>query len=170
MKKLGVKTQRPSDYFAQTLKTDAHMARIQSNLKGKQEVLEKSEKAKKLREMKKMGKKIQHEVLLNRQKEKREMLEKVKAYKKGKINTLDLDQKPKKGILKKGGRNDKLNRKQMKKNETYGFGGQKKRSKSNDAESFANEFNMKRPTVKSQRGQGLRRLGKNRRQQDKKRR
>lgn len=146
------------------------MSKIQNNLKSKQEALEKSEKAKKLREMKKMGKKIQHEVLLNRQKEKREMLDKVKAYKKGKINTLELDQKPKKGILKKNDGRSKLNKKQVKKNETYGFGGQKKRGKSNNAESFAEDFSLKRGRLggrTGQRGSKPQRPGKSKRQQKK---
>lgn len=166
LKKLGVKTKRPGDYFAQTLKTDSHMDKIQNSLKSKQEAAEKSEKAKKLREMKKMGKKIQHEVLLDRQKQKREMLDKVKAYKKGKISSLDLDQQPKKGILKK--RDDtKLNKKQAKKNETYGFGGQKKRGKSNNAGSFAEDFslNSKGRGGKRQPGKKPLRPGKLKRQQ-----
>lgn len=170
LKELGVKTKRPSDYFAQTLKTDSQMSKIQNNLKSKQEALEKSGKAKKMREMKKMGKKIQHEVLLNRQKEKRDMLDKVKAYKKGKINTLDLDQKPKKGILKKNDGKARLNKKQAKKSETYGFGGQKKRGKSNNAESFAEDFSLKRGRLGGrnvQKGKEAQRPGKSKRQQKK---
>lgn len=138
------------------------MAKIGKSLESKQEALLNSEKAKKLREMKKMGKKIQQEVLLGRQKEKREMLERVKAYKKGKVGNLDFDldaKHSKKGgasSSKKGGARGgaKLSRKQVKKDETYGFGGQKKRSKSNSADSFAQDFSLKRPNARGGRGNG----------------
>ncbi len=55
---------------------------------------EKSEKVKKLRELKKYGKKVQVEVGLQRAKEKRELLSKVKQYREGKLASLDfLDEK-----------------------------------------------------------------------------
>lgn len=181
--KLGVKTKRPADYFAQMLKSDSQMAKIAKSLESKQESLLKSEKAKKLREMKKMGKKIQQEVLLGRQKEKREMLDKVKAYKKGKVGNLDFDldgKHSKKGGAsrsKKGGAKggSKSSKKQVKKNDTYGFGGQKKRGKSNNADSFSQDFSLKRHNARGGRGggssarggkkQAQKRPGKNRRQQ-----
>lgn len=49
---------------------------------------------KKLRELKKYGKKVQVEVGLQRAKEKRELLSKVKQYREGKLQSLDfLDEK-----------------------------------------------------------------------------
>lgn len=192
LKKLGLKTKRPQDYFAEMLKTDDHMKRVEENLNHKRQVLENSEKAKKLREMKKMGKQIQHEVLLNRQKEKKQMLEKVKQYKKGKMNSLyDLDgitsnsnnnssknQSPK-GILKKNSKN--ITGKRAKKNDMYGYGGKKKFSKRNDAESYADDipgdrssghknkgslFGRKKNSkvFNTKKGQKIQRPGKNRRQ------
>ena len=50
---------------------------------------EKSQKVKKLRELKKYGKKVQVEVGLQRAKEKREMLAKVKQFREGKLASLD---------------------------------------------------------------------------------
>lgn len=50
---------------------------------------EKSVKVKKLRELKKYGKKVQVEVALQRAKEKRELLSKVKQYREGQLNSLD---------------------------------------------------------------------------------
>lgn len=50
---------------------------------------EKAVKVKKLRELKKYGKKVQVEVALQRAKEKRELLSKVKQYREGKLNSLD---------------------------------------------------------------------------------
>lgn len=50
---------------------------------------EKCQKVKKLRELKKYGKKVQIEVGLQRAKEKRELLSKVKQYREGKLASLD---------------------------------------------------------------------------------
>lgn len=169
--KFGIKTKRPDDYFAQMLKTDDHMKKVQEHLNAKREALEKSEQAKKLREMKKMGKKIQQEVLAKRQKEKKELIEKVKAYKKGKLKDLDfIDSKDKSGGKGKPkpkqqpqGKNNKPgkkkeNTKRSNKNSAYGYGGQKKRSKQNTAESSA-QFGMKK-----KKGGKPQRPGKSRRQ------
>jgi len=50
---------------------------------------EKAQKVKKLRELKKYGKKVQIEVGLQRAKEKRDMLSKVKQFREGKLASLD---------------------------------------------------------------------------------
>ena len=50
---------------------------------------EKAQKVKKLRELKKYGKKVQIEVGLQRAKEKRDMLSKVKQFRDGKLASLD---------------------------------------------------------------------------------
>lgn len=84
--KLGIATKRPEDYFAQMAKSDEHMQKIREKLLSKEKALERSEKAKKLRELKKYGKQIQREVMNQRQKEKKQMMDSVKKYKKGKAN------------------------------------------------------------------------------------
>lgn len=55
---LGVPTQRPEDYYAEMVKNDDHMRRVRQNLLSRQKVLEQREKARKLRELKKYGKKV----------------------------------------------------------------------------------------------------------------
>ncbi|KAH7970477.1 hypothetical protein HPB49_007759 [Dermacentor silvarum] len=80
---LGVVTKRPEDYFAQMAKADTHMTKVREKLLSKKVALERSEKARKMRELKKFGKKVQVEVLQQRQKEKREMMENLKKFKKG---------------------------------------------------------------------------------------
>ena len=50
---------------------------------------ERSQKVKKVRELKKYGKKVQIEVGLQRAKEKRELLSKVKQFREGKLASLD---------------------------------------------------------------------------------
>ena len=55
---LGVPTSRPDDYYAEMVKTDDHMRKVRQNLLSKQKILEHREKARKLRELKKYGKKV----------------------------------------------------------------------------------------------------------------
>lgn len=147
LKKLGVKTKRPNDYFAQMVKSDEHMKRVQERLLERKEQILNSEKAKKMRQMKKMAKQIQVEVQQERQKEKRDMLNKVRDYQTGKSDTLDLGE----GLVvsKKDGQKQskkkakmtsdkamRIKQKRAHKNQTFGYGGKKKGSKSNDKRSF----------------------------------
>merc|ERR1719288_690272 len=83
LKSMGVPTKRPEDYFAQMAKTDDHMNKIRAKLVSKQATEERLEKVRKLREFKKFGKKVQQEVNVKRAKEKREMLDRVKKFRKG---------------------------------------------------------------------------------------
>lgn len=75
---LGIPTEVPKGYKGEMLKDERQMAKIRDTLKSKRDAIEKSEKMKKLRELKKMGKKIQEEVLKKRSKDKKEFLEQVK--------------------------------------------------------------------------------------------
>ncbi|PVD23550.1 hypothetical protein C0Q70_16822 [Pomacea canaliculata] len=133
LSQLGLSTKRPEDYFAEMAKSDSHMVKVRAKLQERQQALERSLKAKKLRELKKYGKKVQQEVLQKRQKEKREMLDAVKKYRKGKIEKLDflndINEKKTKSAQ------PKANKRRDWKNQKFGFGGQKKRSKRNTKES-----------------------------------
>ena len=51
-------TQRPDDYYAEMIKTDDHMRKVRQNLLSRQKMLEQKEKARKMRELKKYGKKV----------------------------------------------------------------------------------------------------------------
>lgn len=79
LKELGIPTEIPNTYKGEMVKDEKQMARIRDNLKSKKDSIEKSEKVKKLRELKKIGKKMQQEVLKKRSKEKKEFLEKLKT-------------------------------------------------------------------------------------------
>lgn len=128
---MGVPTKRPEDYFAEMAKSDAHMQKIRKKLLSKQIASEHSEKAKKLREQRKYGKKVQTEVLLKRQKDKKEMNDAVKKHRKkggGDLSFLE------NGKGKKDGKGDS-NPKRDFKNKKFGFGGQKKRGKLNTKDS-----------------------------------
>ncbi|KAA1064903.1 rRNA-processing protein and EBNA1-binding protein ebp2 [Puccinia graminis f. sp. tritici] len=73
---------RPSDYFAEMIKSDAHMETIRLRLVEEAEGLKASEEAKKKRELKKFGKAIQVENKLQREKETKRIKEGVKELRK----------------------------------------------------------------------------------------
>nr|XP_020458459.1 probable rRNA-processing protein EBP2 [Monopterus albus] len=142
LNKHGIATKRPDDYFAEMAKSDQHMQKIRKKLISKQMILERSEKAKKLREQRKFGKKVQMEVIQKRQREKKAMISAVKKYQKGmadKLEFLEGDQKTgkdsspgsKKALNKKG-----PNAKRKYKDQRFGFGGKKSGKKWNTKESY----------------------------------
>ena len=131
------------------------MKKVRLNLVQKQESMEKSAKAKKMREMKKIGKQVQHEVLKKRQEEKKEILNQVKKFRKGKIDKAEFETK-----MNKSG---SAGRKRLHKNKTYGFGGPKKRGKYNTADSSAEPFKNKQDKFKPGKKKTQSRPGKARR-------
>uniref|UniRef100_A0A8C5EVB0 EBNA1 binding protein 2 n=1 Tax=Gouania willdenowi TaxID=441366 RepID=A0A8C5EVB0_GOUWI len=140
LKMHGIVTKRPDDYFAEMAKSDQQMQKIRKKLLSKQMILDRSEKAKKLREQRKFGKKVQVEVIQKRQKEKKAMMSAVKKYQKGmtdKLDFLDGDKaktpsdSSKKVTNKKG-----PNSKRKYKDQKFGFGGKKSGKKWNTKESF----------------------------------
>lgn len=72
---------RPSDYFAEMVKNDAHMERIRQRLLDEKADMKRSEQKKKEREGKKYGKQIQIEKIKEREKSKKEVEERLKALK-----------------------------------------------------------------------------------------
>ncbi|KAI9247316.1 eukaryotic rRNA processing protein EBP2-domain-containing protein [Sporodiniella umbellata] len=81
IKKAGAEFTRPDDYFAEMVKSDEHMAKIQQKLKDQEASIKSSEDAKRQRHLKKFGKKVQVEKQLERQKQKADTLEKIKLLK-----------------------------------------------------------------------------------------
>lgn len=168
LRKLKIATKRPDDYFAEMAKSDDHMKKVRENIVRRQTAMESSEKAKKMRELKKYGKKIQQEVMVKRQKEKREMLDKLKKYKSGKEDNLEFldnerDSGPKSNQNSNKKRAKKVNQKQNYKNSRFGYGGQKKRSKYNTSSSSADMSKFK-ASRHSKPNKGKQRPGKARRQ------
>jgi rRNA-processing protein EBP2 len=91
LEKHGVVTRRAEDYFAQMAKSDDHMKRVRETLLSKHAEMEKREKVRKLREMKKMGKQIQVEVEKKKLQAKKKMNESLKKFKKsGDKDDLDI--------------------------------------------------------------------------------
>ncbi|CAO0789686.1 unnamed protein product [Mucor circinelloides] len=146
VKKAGAEFSRPEDYFAEMLKSDEHMAKIRQKLLDESASLKASEEAKRQRQLKKFGKKVQVEKQLERQKQKSEMLEKIKLLKRkrkdGEDLTLndDFDIALEKADTKRAKTDKKSapvkSQKRINKDLKYGSGGKKGRfAKSNTLES-----------------------------------
>ena len=139
----NVSFSRPNDYFAEMVKTDEHMERVRQRLLDESASIKASEDAKRQRELKKYGKKIQTEKLFERQRSKRDMQEKVNALKRKRQTGLDMDDdefdvqlEEALGERKAAQRTQRgPNKKRQYRDEKYGFGGKKRHNKSNTAES-----------------------------------
>lgn len=169
--KLGIATKRPDDYFAEMAKSDEHMQKVRSNLIAKQEGRAKSERIRQIREQRKMGKILAKQTKVNREMEKKELLDKLKKFRKGKLQNLDFleDAKSLEAQQKKSVANRKM------RNKRFGFGGKKKGMKSNTKGSSAGiekvqNFNKisKRRVGINKKGNANKRLGKSRRMKMKK--
>ena len=82
LKKEDVPFSRPSDYFAEMVKSDEHMGKIKQRIVDNAARRKASSEAKRQRELKKFGKQVQVATMQERAKEKRRMLEKVELLKK----------------------------------------------------------------------------------------
>uniref|UniRef100_A0A1B0AJV6 Uncharacterized protein n=1 Tax=Glossina pallidipes TaxID=7398 RepID=A0A1B0AJV6_GLOPL len=162
---LGVKTKRPDDYFAEMAKTDEHMQKVRANLMAKQEGQAKSERIRQIRLQRKMGKLMNKQVKVQREQEKREVLENIKKFRKGKFKNLDFLEDARKPESKtKKTADSRKNR-----NKKFGFGGKKKGSKGNTKSSSAGLETHKRSKGKAFKGAANKRLGKSRRSKAKSR-
>ena len=77
---------RPPDYFAEMVKSDAHMERVRQRLLDESAQIKKSEDKRKEREGKKFGKQVQIEKQKERERNKRDMEERLKGLKRSKYN------------------------------------------------------------------------------------
>lgn len=150
LKQLGVATKRPDDYFAEMIKTDEHMQKIRQKLLSKQQEAEASEKARKLREMKKRGAQVHAEIQQHRAKEKRELLKSVMNYRKtGAESSIisdiladdDADKVGKRDRIRNGAKRQVASNrvepgaKRLSKNKQFGYGGKMRGNKRNTRES-----------------------------------
>ncbi|CRK23782.1 hypothetical protein BN1723_013119, partial [Verticillium longisporum] len=181
--KEGVPFSRPGDYFAEMAKDDGQMQKVKEKLVEEATAKKAAADARKLRDLKKFGKQVQIAKLQERQKAKKDTLEKISLLKKkrqegsssnlgtneGDLFDVAVDNEIKGyGNSKTGagrGRNEP-NAKRQKKNDKYGFGGKKRHSKSGDAISSGDVsgFNNRRGSgVSKGRVTKSQRPGKNRR-------
>lgn len=142
----GVMFSRPDDYFAEMVKSDEHMTKVRQKLINEEQMIKVSEDAKRQRELKKFSKKVQIERLQERQKQKREDLEKIKAMKKKRKGVEDtaVDDDFEIALEEAAAEDDRPPNKKQKtskkskrtyKDSKFGFGGKKRHAKTNTAES-----------------------------------
>lgn len=147
---------RPADYYAEMIKSDRHMLRIKQSLLDEQQAIQDAEQRRKQRELRKFGKQVQVQKQLERQKQKTDMLDKLKEWKKRKPNgggdgmvVGDDDDQEFEQFLstqKQAGKHNKGGnaKKRQHRDEKFGFGGKKRFKKSNTAESTDTyEFSVK---------------------------
>ncbi|KAA0055124.1 putative rRNA-processing protein EBP2-like protein [Cucumis melo var. makuwa] len=79
---LGLPFLRPSDYYAEMVKTDTHMQKVKGRLLSEQRKMEEAEERRKAREAKKLAKEIQAQKQKERAKQKKEEIESVKKWRK----------------------------------------------------------------------------------------
>ncbi|CAI2346117.1 unnamed protein product [Caenorhabditis sp. 36 PRJEB53466] len=163
---LNIKVLRPTDYYAEMAKTDLHMQKVRKRLVDIQEMKERQEAFRRIREEKKFAVKVQKEAIANKNSEKKKLADAVKKHKKGMKQQLedmlnnvkrhgldqDDDERPSGGRGGRGGagagrggsmRNaGELKRKL--KSDKFGYGGKKKGMKRNNKESFNDLFGAPR--------------------------
>ncbi|KAI3621193.1 rrna processing protein [Moniliophthora roreri] len=135
---------RPSDYFAEMVKSDAHMERIRQRLLDERAGIKKAEEKRKERENKKFGKQVQIEKLKERERSKKEMEERLKGLKRKRKDILDnnedqddafdiavedaiSDKRPAKRLRPEGGK--KISR--QARDKKFGFSSRGRRAKQN---------------------------------------
>ncbi|PSR98715.1 RRNA-processing protein [Actinidia chinensis var. chinensis] len=73
---------RPSDYYAEMVKTDSHMVKVKGRLLAEKRKIEEAEERRKARESKKIAKEVQAQKIKERAKQKKEEIESVKKWRK----------------------------------------------------------------------------------------
>lgn len=154
--KLKVPFSRPLDYFAEMVKSDEHMDKLKGKLLKEAADKKASEDAKKQRTLKKFGKKVQHETLQERAKQKRDTLDKIKSLKKKRganemSNDTEFQIALEEATAEDRPKRVKPNGKRLAKDAKYGLGGQKRGMRRNDADSSADIYNQRGKKGKSTR-------------------
>lgn len=187
---MGVPWLRPTDYYAEMVKTDDHMAKVKDKLMYEQQQIEQAIERRKAREQKAYAKQMSLEKQRERNREKKNQIEQITRLRKhrqksGFAGELDLDRAidDMNGRPGGGGKfKDRFqgderykNKKRTARDSKYGFGGRKRLGKQNDAVSAAadpekfhpkNKLGIKQGGVNKHKGgkHSQKRLGKARRQ------
>ncbi|TQS36899.1 hypothetical protein Golomagni_02642 [Golovinomyces magnicellulatus] len=143
LKEENVLFTRPTDYFAEMVKPDEHMAKIKAKLIDEAASKKASAEARKQRDLKKFGKQVQVAKLQERDKERKQTLEKIKVLKRKRQGTDTVNEKEADmfdvavdeeiGASKQSRDHRDGSSRRQKKDEKFGFGGKKKFKKSGDA-------------------------------------
>lgn len=153
LKQDGVAYKRPDDYFAEMLKSDAHMAKVKDKLIYEQKKITAVEERKKSQAHRKVAKEVQAEKIKERNEQKKETLEAVKQWKKrkgkdtrsdlkdgddGELDSIIVSGKRKHhsgGDRDKTSKKPRINKTREAKDAKFGFGGKRRFAKSNTKES-----------------------------------
>ncbi|GLT76767.1 hypothetical protein SLA2020_484060 [Shorea laevis] len=168
LQSMGLPFLRPSDYYAEMVKSDTHMEKVKGRLLAEKKKIEEAEERKKGREAKRLAKEIQAEKLKERAKQKKQEIEAVKKWRKqrqrsgfpeaGKDSELDFafedgkaferSNKKRPGVAPGdrsggkaqhgGGGKGKKGKNRDFRNSKFGFGGRKGLKKQNSAETTNN--------------------------------
>ncbi|QIW95300.1 hypothetical protein AMS68_000818 [Peltaster fructicola] len=177
LKKEGVPFSRPTDFFAEMVKSEEQMGKVKQKLVDEAARKKASSDARRQRDLKKFGKAVQVAKLQERDKAKRDTMDKINALKRkrqgAELNATEDDmfdvaledaaetEKADKADRRAKRNADGPNRKRQKKDEKFGFGGKKRFAKSNDAKSTSD---MRGYSVTKMKGRGgKQRPGKSRR-------
>nr|CAD7462267.1 unnamed protein product [Timema tahoe] len=141
--------EKPIPTFTQAMDV-CWLWQVRENLQKKQFEEARSEKAKKQRQLRKMGKQIQVQTKLRRESEKKQLAEEVKKYRKGLRTDLDFLEDSKKQRPGVAGQNklpakNKTQAKRQYKDKKFGFGGKKRGLKTNTKESSADFADYRHP-------------------------
>ncbi|CAL9092876.1 unnamed protein product [Musa textilis] len=82
LQSMGIPFLRPPDYYAEMVKSDAHMLKVKGKLLVEKKKIEDAEERKKAREAKKLAKEVQAQKTKERAKRKKEDIESVKRWRK----------------------------------------------------------------------------------------
>ncbi|KAF1822337.1 Ebp2-domain-containing protein [Dissoconium aciculare CBS 342.82] len=167
LKKEGIPFTRPTDYFAEMVKSEEQMGKVRTKMLDSAARQKASADARRQRDLKKFGKAVQVAKLQERQKEKRETLDRISTLKRKRqgadLTTNEGDMfdvaledaavtaSKDRAERRAKGAADGPNRKRQKKDSKFGFGGKKRFSKSNDAQSAGD---MSGYSVKKMKGGG----------------
>ncbi|KAF7422458.1 rRNA-processing protein and EBNA1-binding protein ebp2 [Pleurotus ostreatus] len=152
---------RPSDYFAEMVKSDSHMERIRQHMLDEGAGIKKSEEKRREREGKKFGKQVQIEKLKERERGRKEMDERLKGLKRKRGDMLDkpadddgFDVAVEDAISDRPSKRGKGPVSRKSRDQKFGFGGADRRSKQNTRESTDSFVSGSRRKGKGPRGPG----------------
>ncbi|SMR49552.1 unnamed protein product [Zymoseptoria tritici ST99CH_3D1] len=177
LKKEGVPFTRPTDYFAEMVKSEEQMGKVRSKLLDETARKKASADARRQRDLKKFGKAVQVAKLQDRAKEKTATLDRIQTLKRkrqgadltaNEDDTFDVavedaavTEKADRATRRaKGAADGEKGRKRQKKDEKFGHGGKRRFAKSNDAKSTGD---LSGYSVKKMKGGGKPRPGKSKR-------
>ncbi|KAM3416469.1 hypothetical protein BST61_g8064 [Cercospora zeina] len=153
LKAEGVPFSRPTDFFAEMVKSEEQMGKVRAKLLDQEARKKASSDARRQRDLKKFGKQVQIAKLQERQKEKTATLDRIQTLKRKRqgadlaateddpfdVALEDAATTAAKDKAERRAKGDGPNRKRQKKNEKFGFGGKKRFAKSNDAKSTGDD-------------------------------